>query len=134
MASGVDKELIAKSASRASRFLKSISNEHRLLVLCNLVESEKTVSELAALIGINQPTLSQQLARLRADGLVATRRSGKSIHYSLASDHARAMLGLLFELFCAPAAKRASPRSAARTVRPTRAEPRTARTRTRAAA
>ena len=111
MATDVDKALVAKSASRASRFLKSISNEHRLLVLCNLVDSEKTVTELASILGISQPTLSQQLARLRADGLVATRRNGKSIHYSLASDNARAMIGLLFQLFCAPAAKRAAARS-----------------------
>lgn len=117
MATDVDKALVAKSASRASRFLKSISNEHRLLVLCNLVDSEKTVTELATILGISQPTLSQQLARLRADGLVATRRNGKSIHYSLASDNARAMIGLLFQLFCAPAAKRAAARSKARGTR-----------------
>ena len=126
MAEHVDKTLLAKSARRASRFLKTISNEHRLLVLCNLADSEKTVSELAAIIGINQPTLSQQLARLRADGLVATRRNGKSIHYSLASESAREMIGLLYRLFCAPAPKRAAtrakPRAAVRASRgPTRA-------------
>lgn len=115
MAAHVDKALLAKSARRASRFLKTISNEHRLLVLCNLADSEKTVSELAAIIGISQPTLSQQLARLRADGLVATRRNGKSIHYSLASESAREMIGLLYQLFCAPAAKRAATRAKPRT-------------------
>jgi ArsR family transcriptional regulator len=101
---GVNKALLVKSARRASQFLKTLSNEHRMLVLCNLVDSEKTVSELERALGIRQPTLSQQLSRLRADGLVATRRNGKSIHYSLASEEARKLMGVLYELFCAPAA------------------------------
>lgn len=101
----LNKALITRSARRASRFLKSLSNEHRMLILCNLVDSEKSVTELEAILGIRQATLSQQLARLRADRLVATRRTGKSIYYSLASANARALIGLLYELFCAPAAK-----------------------------
>lgn len=110
----VNKAVLAKSAKRASRFLKGVSNEHRLLILCNLVEAERSVSELEALLGIRQPTLSQQLARLRSDRLVTTRRDGKSIYYSLASDEARELLGLLYRLFCAPAAQR---RAAAATAR-----------------
>ena len=102
MAEHVDKTLLAKSARRASRFLKTISNEHRLLVLCNLADSEKTVSELAAIIGINQPTLSQQLARLRADGLVDTRRNGKNIYYSLARTEVRDVIQVLHDAFCKP--------------------------------
>src|SRR5690554_2863040 len=94
-----------------------MANEHRLLVLCNLVEGEKTVSELSEILGINQPTLSQHLARLRSDGLVATRRNGKSIHYSLASDDAREMVGLLYRLFCEPAAKLAAAQAKARGTR-----------------
>lgn len=105
MAEGVNKALLVKNARRASAFLKTLSNEHRMLILCNLVESEKSVSELEAILGIRQPTLSQQLARLRADRLVATRRNGKSIYYSLASANARALIGLLYDLFCAPAVK-----------------------------
>ena len=65
---GIDKDLLEQSARRASRFLKTLSNESRMLVLCNLVDSEKTVSELEQILGIRQPTLSQQLARLRAEG------------------------------------------------------------------
>jgi ArsR family transcriptional regulator len=91
-----------RGARRASRFLKGLSNEKRLLILCALVESEKSVGELEDILGIRQPTLSQQLARLRLDRLVATRRDGKSILYSLKSADARAAIGLLHELFCAP--------------------------------
>lgn len=105
MAQGLNKALVARSAKRASRFLKTLSNEHRMLILCNLVDSEKSVSELEEILGISQPTLSQQLARLRADRIVATRRNGKSIYYSLASSNARALIGLLYEFFCAPAVK-----------------------------
>jgi DNA-binding transcriptional ArsR family regulator len=105
VAQGVNKALLAKSAKRASRFLKSVSNEHRMLILCNLVDAERSVSELEALLGIRQPTLSQQLARLRNDRLVATRRDGKSIYYSLASEQARALIGLVYTLFCASRGK-----------------------------
>ena len=102
---GIDKDLLEQSARRASRFLKTLSNESRMLVLCNLVDSEKTVSELEQILDIRQPTLSQQLARLRAEGIVATRRNGKSIHYSLASSEARALMKLLYQLFCAASVK-----------------------------
>ncbi len=105
MAKGVKQVLLVENAQRASRFLKSLSNPHRMLILCNLVESEKSVSELEDILGIRQATLSQQLARLRADRMVATRRNGKSIYYSLASRNARALIGLLYELFCAPGVK-----------------------------
>jgi DNA-binding transcriptional ArsR family regulator len=105
VAQAENKALLAKSAKRASRFLKSVSNEHRMLILCNLVEAERSVSELEAALGIRQPTLSQQLARLRNDGLVATRRNGKSIYYSLASEQARALISLLYTLYCAPRRK-----------------------------
>ena len=105
MGEGVNKAQLVKNARRASGFLKALSNEHRLLILCNLVESEKSVSELEGILGIRQPTLSQQLARLRADCLVTTRRNGKSIYYSIASPNARALIGLLYELYCAPPAK-----------------------------
>lgn len=98
-------ELLFRNVRRASRFLKGLSNENRLLILCNLVDSEKCVSELEDILGIRQPTLSQQLARLRAERLVTTRRDGKSIYYSLASDNARAVIGHLHELFCAPRVK-----------------------------
>lgn len=67
-------------------------------------EGERSVSELEEQLGLRQPTISQQLARLRADDLVATRRDGKTIYYSLASEEARRVVQLLYELFCDPTA------------------------------
>ena len=90
-----------ENASRASRFLKSLANENRLIILCTLAEGEKNVGELEEVLRIRQPTLSQQLARLREDDLVATRRDSKQIYYSLASEEARQVMGLMYELFCA---------------------------------
>ncbi len=78
------------------------------MLLCLLSEGEKTVSELEAALGLRQPAISQQLARLRAERLVAGRRNGKSIHYSLASEEARCVMELLYELFCEPAQDQAT--------------------------
>lgn len=90
------------SAKSASRFLKALSNETRLRLLCQLADSEKSVSELEAALGLRQPAISQQLARLRADELVTCRRAGKTIHYSLASDEARRVIAVLCEVFWRP--------------------------------
>lgn len=91
---------IHENAERASTFLKALANENRLVILCALAEDERNVGELEKILGIRQPTLSQQLARLRSDGMVATRREKKQIYYRLASDEAELVLGLIFELFC----------------------------------
>jgi len=101
---------LADAACAASQFLKALSNENRLLLLCLLAEGEKSVSQLEEQLHLRQPAVSQQLARLRADGLVAHRRDGKNIYYSLASDEARQMMALLYKLFCAPAKGEAKPR------------------------
>ena len=69
------------------------------MILCILAEGEKSVSELEELLSLRQPTVSQQLARLRSDGLVATRRDGKAIYYSLASEEARVVVGAVYDLF-----------------------------------
>lgn len=87
-------------AAQAASLLKSLANEDRLLLLCQLVSGEKAVSVLERLTGIRQPTLSQQLGVLRNEGLVATRRDGKWIYYSVASDEAMTMLVTLQSLFC----------------------------------
>ncbi|MAF94742.1 MAG: transcriptional regulator [Rhodospirillaceae bacterium] len=93
-------ENIHASSKQASVFLKSLANENRLVILCALVDGEKNVSQLEEILGIRQPTLSQQLARLRADNLVSTRRQSKQIFYNLSSDEAELVMGLVFELFC----------------------------------
>lgn len=91
---------MVEHAREATRFLKALAHEGRLMILCMLVEGECSVSELGGLLGISQPVVSQQLARLRADGFVATRRQGKNVYYSLANDEVREVVMLLYRLFC----------------------------------
>lgn len=102
MSTVVDLAAMRKSAGVATAFLRTMANEDRLLLLCQLSEGEKCVSELETLTGIAQPTLSQQLGVLRTEGLVSTRREGKYIHYQLSDDRVIAMLGSLQGLFCRP--------------------------------
>ena len=91
---------LAQKAKRAAAFLKALAHQNRLMILCILSQGEKSVSELEHMLSLRQPTVSQQLARLRADGLVATRRDGKTIFYSLASEEARVVVGAVYEMFC----------------------------------
>jgi len=77
---------------------KALGHDGRLMILCQLAAGERTVTELEALLGQRQAAVSQQLARLRLEGMVATRREGKAIHYSLACQKVRAILRLLPEL------------------------------------
>jgi DNA-binding transcriptional ArsR family regulator len=99
-------ENMGDNAKRASVFLKALAHESRLMILCLLAEGERSVSELEQLLSLRQPTVSQQLARLRADGLVSTRREGKIIYYSLASEEARAIIGAIYDAFCRNKRKR----------------------------
>jgi DNA-binding transcriptional ArsR family regulator len=99
-------ERMVGNAKRASDFLKALAHESRLMILCILAEGEKSVSELENLLALRQPTVSQQLARLRADGLVSTRRDGKTIYYNLASDEARVVIGAIYDVFCRKQRKR----------------------------
>lgn len=94
------------NAKRASQFLKALAHESRLMILCILAEGEKSVSELEELLSLRQPTVSQQLARLRADSLVSTRRDGKTIYYNLASAEARVVIGAIYDMFCKKLRKR----------------------------
>ena len=91
------------AAADACRLMKVLSNPDRLLLLCQLSQGEKRVGELEELVGISQPTLSQQLGVLREEGLVNTRREGKNIYYQIASPQALAVMTVLFEQFCGPA-------------------------------
>ncbi|MGR9092047.1 MAG: ArsR/SmtB family transcription factor [Gammaproteobacteria bacterium] len=94
-------EELQDKAVDAANLLKSMSNESRLLILCNLAEGEKSVGELQNLVDLSQSALSQHLAVLRRDGLVTTRRNAQSIYYSLASEPAKAIMATLYAYFCA---------------------------------
>lgn len=101
-----------RSAKRASRLLKALSNEHRLLVLCELSQGEKSVSELERRIGLSQSALSQHLARLRRDTLVQTRRQAQTIYYSLAGEEATKVIDTLYGLYCAESCAEDQPAAA----------------------
>lgn len=98
-------EQMRAAAESACALLKVLSNPDRLLLLCELSQGERCVSDLETRLDIRQPTLSQQLGVLRDNALVRTRRDGKNIHYSLDSPAAIAVMGVLYEQFCGPAAK-----------------------------
>ncbi len=88
------------AASRACNLMKVLSNPDRLMILCQLSQGEKRVGELEQLLGIGQPTLSQQLTVLREEQLVSTRREGKGIFYSVNSPEALAVIHALYQHFC----------------------------------
>lgn len=93
---------LLEQARKASDLLKALSHESRLLILCLLVEGEKSVSELEDIMKMPQAAVSQQLARLRFDRLVNTRREGRVIYYSIMSAEVSSVISTLYELFCAP--------------------------------
>ena len=88
------------AAGQACRLMKVLANADRLMILCQLSQGEKRVGELEELLGIVQPTLSQQLTVLRDEELVSTRREGKNIYYKLSSPKALALMEVLYEQFC----------------------------------
>lgn len=96
----MDIDVLRQSADDASRLMKVLSNPDRLLLLCQLSQGEKRVGELEEIVGILQPTLSQQLGVLREEGLVSTRRDGKAIYYRIDSPQALAVLNVLYMQFC----------------------------------
>ena len=91
---------LVKNAQDAADFLKILSHEGRLMILCHLVDGEKSVAELEKLLAVRQPTVSQMLARLRLEGVVETRRDGKAIYYSLVDDRARQLIEIIYDMFC----------------------------------
>ena len=91
---------MASAAGEASMLLKSLSHEARLLLLCQLSEGERSVGELTEKVGLRQASVSQQLARLRAEGLVATRKQGQSVYYRLDDDKARQIIELIHKMYC----------------------------------
>jgi DNA-binding transcriptional ArsR family regulator len=98
----VDPDLMHTAAGQASEMLKSLANPHRLMILCQLIDSEHSVGDLAAFLDLRSSTVSQHLALLRRDGLVASRRDGQTIWYGLSSPQAQKILETLFLLYCAP--------------------------------
>ena len=95
-----DMEKMVRNAQKASNFLKAISHEGRLMILCHLTTGEKSVTELEDLLSARQAAVSQQLTRLRLEGLVTPRREGKAIYYSLTDDRPRQIMEVVYDLFC----------------------------------
>ena len=91
---------LAGTAEAATDFLKALAHEGRLMILCHLVERERSVAELEQLLNVRQSTVSQMLARLRQEGLVETRREGKTIYYRLTDERTRPLLELIHDMFC----------------------------------
>jgi DNA-binding transcriptional ArsR family regulator len=93
---------LQSKAETVAGLLKSVGNRNRLIMLCELLKGERSVGGLQQAIGLSQSALSQHLARLRADKIVATRRESQTIYYSLASQKVSRLIGLLYQLYCAP--------------------------------
>lgn len=89
-----------ESAAAAAAFLKTLAHQGRLMILCHLCAGERSVGELEALLNMRQAAVSQMLARLRDEGLVATRRDGKTVFYSLNDGNTEEMIALLYKQFC----------------------------------
>jgi DNA-binding transcriptional ArsR family regulator len=98
----IDIGIMEAAADRASDLLKALSNRHRLLIICQLIDRERSVGDLAEFLGLRDSTVSQHLALLRKDGLVSARRDAQTIYYSIASDPARELLKTLYQVYCAP--------------------------------
>lgn len=96
-------DLLFSQAEQAAAFLKALAHEGRLMILCSLADGEKSVTELENLLNSRQAAVSQQLARLRLEGIVAARREGKAIYYSLRDPKAQQIIALLYRMFCKPA-------------------------------
>jgi DNA-binding transcriptional ArsR family regulator len=116
----IDPNDMMAAADQASELLRSLGNRHRLLILCQLTEGERSVGDLAGFLTLRDSTVSQHLSLLRREGLVRARRDGQTIWYSIASPSARRVLETLFEIFCkpdsacAPPVRPRKPRAAAR--------------------
>jgi len=96
----LDLEEIQKNSAKAADLLKTMSNQHRLLILCHLGDGELSVSQLNERVLLSQSSLSQHLAKLRQEGIVETRRESQTIYYRIATPVAMDIIGLLYENFC----------------------------------
>ncbi|MCO5146474.1 MAG: metalloregulator ArsR/SmtB family transcription factor [Aquamicrobium sp.] len=98
----IDPNVMRAAADEASELLKALSNQHRLLILCQLIEGEKSVGQLAEFLGIRDSTVSQHLALLRRERIIAGRRDGQTIWYRIESGPARAVMEVLYGAYCSP--------------------------------
>lgn len=98
-------EDMGERAAEAASLLKALSHQGRLMILCHLSSGEKSVTTLEDLLGSRQAAVSQQLARLRSEGLVTARRDGKAIYYSIRDPKAGAIMALVYDMFCGPDAQ-----------------------------
>lgn len=99
-----DAKSMRAAVDQASDLLKAMANRHRLLILCQLIDGEKSVRQLAIFLGVRDPTASQHLALLRRDRIIAARRDGQTVWYRLASGPARSVMQSLHTAYCAPSA------------------------------
>jgi DNA-binding transcriptional ArsR family regulator len=99
-------DVMEAAADSASDLLKALANRHRLLIICQLIDGERSVGDLAEFLDLRDSTVSQHLALLRKDGLVSARRDAQTIYYSIASDPAREILTALYRVYCTPANSR----------------------------
>jgi DNA-binding transcriptional ArsR family regulator len=100
----IDVETMQVAADRASDLLKALANRHRLMIICQLIDREHSVGELAEFLGVRGSTVSQHLALLRKDGLVSARRDGQTIWYAIRSQPAHELVTTLYRIYCAPSA------------------------------
>lgn len=98
------------AADQASDLLKALANRHRLLIICQLIDGERSVGELAEFLRLRDSTVSQHLALLRKDGLVSARREAQTVYYSIASTPARELLTTLYRVYCAPGSGKRAPK------------------------
>ena len=95
-----DLEDMAENAEIAANYLKALSHKGRLMILCHLISGEKNVTELEELLSLRQSSMSQQLSRLRLEGIVNSRREGKTIYYRLADERPKQLMETIYKLFC----------------------------------
>lgn len=93
-------ESMEQNAASAEKLLKLLANRHRLMILCNLVEQERSVTELIDIVGLSQSAVSQHLAKLKQEGVVSADKSGQQVFYRLASMEVNALLSTLYLIYC----------------------------------
>ena len=98
----INPEQMRRSAGAAEEMLRALANRHRLTILCQLIDGERSVGELAAFLALRDSTVSQHLARLRRDNLVATRRESQTIWYAIKSEAVRRLVTTLYDIYCGP--------------------------------